>query len=158
MWGILGVRILRPLFANSQLPVLFLVIEGRVTSALQVRKLLCTSSGKECRLLLVFVLVIVSFEQLEGGFSCALHFWIRALKHVKLGLLVPSIARAFSDFVGKIFLTSSVEPTIEIFFDICVLSISEFVMSFVEALPVDGVVIVFGLGLVLLQEEFDVVL
>ena len=104
------------------------------------------------------VLVIVLFKQLEGSFSCSIHFRARALKHVKLDLLVPSAARAFGEFHEETFLASSVEPTIEIFCGICVLSISEFVTSLAKASPVDVVVIVFGSGPVLPQEEFGVVL
>ena len=80
------------------------------------------------------------------------------MKYVELSLLVPSAARVFGDFTEEAFLVSSVEPAMEIFCDINVTSISEFVGSLAETSPVDVVVIVFGPGLVLLQEEFDVVL
>ena len=42
------------MFSDFQQPFLLLVIEGCVTWAPQVHKLLCTSLGKELRLLLVF--------------------------------------------------------------------------------------------------------
>ena len=79
------------------------------------------------------VLVIVLLEQLEGRFSCSFHNRARALKHVKLSLLVPSAARAFRDFAEETFLASSVEPAIKIFCGNYDLSISEFITGLTEA-------------------------
>ena len=53
---------------------------------------------------------------------------------------------------------SSVDPAIEIFCGINVFSISEFVAGLAEASSVDSVVVVFRFVLVLLKEEFDVIL
>ena len=59
---------------------------------------------------------------------------------------------------SRTFLASSVEPAIEIFCDIYFLGISELVVGLAGASPVDAVVVVFGFGLIFLQEDFNMIL
>ena len=56
------------------------------------------------------------------------------------------------------FLESSVEPDIEVFFEIDVLNIRELVAGLADSPSVDVVVVVFRFVLVLLQGENDVIL